>query len=68
MPNRYFDISDVNDAKHELIRNYKSQLKYIDYIHRIAGLNSYRGMNVHCGYAEVYYEMPIDDYIKFVNL
>lgn len=53
-PTHYVDISDIIEAKKELISVYKSQLKYVDYKSRILGLNHYRGMCPAVNYAEAY--------------
>lgn len=50
----YLDISQYKEKKVELISNYKCQLKHIDYISAIIGLNCYRGMQYHIRYAEGY--------------
>ena len=50
----YLDISDCITQKNELIQTYKCQLKHIDYISAINGLNCYRGMQYHIQYAEAF--------------
>lgn len=53
-PTHYIDISNVVQQKKELIANYKSQLKHIDYISKILGLNFYRGILFNTDYCEVF--------------
>lgn len=63
----YLDISDCIEKKNEMINKYKCQLKHIDYISAINGLNAYRGMQFHVKYAEAYeryksvYEKKVDE-------
>lgn len=63
----YLDISDYIIEKNKLIQNYKSQLKHIDYISAINGLNCYRGMQYHIKYAEAY-KLHINIYTRMVNI
>lgn len=53
--NTYLDFSDFASRKWNMIRIYKSQLKHIDYLNKIKGLNCYRGIFVHASYAECYH-------------
>lgn len=56
-PNCYLPYESYSN-KALLIENYKCQLKHIDYISRIEGLNRYRGMLAQSNYAEAYYIEP----------
>lgn len=69
IPNLVVDISDVVEKKIEAIKCYESQLKYINYLDTIIGLNSYRSItNLHGkGYCEGYLLLKFDDYIKLGN-
>lgn len=53
--NYYLDFSDFADLKWEKINLYKSQLKNINYLEKIKGLNCYRGMATASQYAECYF-------------
>lgn len=59
-PNIKLDISDVVDKKSELIKKHQSQIKDLDYVSMILGLNSYRGKSHGCDYAEYFFS--IDEY------
>ena len=54
-PNIYLNISDVSDSKIEMIKMYESQVKELDYVGMIMGLNAYRGRSHGYAYAECYY-------------
>ncbi len=58
-PTHYLDITNVVERKKELIGFHESQVKQVDYVSRIIGLNHYRGMLVYpaIGYAEVYQKL-----------
>lgn len=53
-PTHYLDIADVVEQKKQLIRNYRCQLKHIDYETGAIGLNSYRAIQCGKKYAEAY--------------
>jgi len=59
LPNYYVDISDVVEAKKDLIRAYKSQLESKDYTSKIIGLNNYRGLIPNSDYAEAFLVVDI---------
>lgn len=65
--NRYIDISDSIDRKVEIIREYKSQVKVINYDERIKSLNYYRGMCVNSEYAECYLELTNKQYLELIE-
>ena len=54
-PNIYLDISEVSDKKIQMIKSHKSQIKELDYVGMIMGLNAYRGRSHGYPYAECYY-------------
>lgn len=54
-PNVYLDITDISDKKIQLIKIHESQIKELDYIGMIMGLNAYRGRSHGMGFAECYY-------------
>jgi len=58
-PNVKLDISDVVDKKSELIKKHQSQIKDLDYVSMILGLNSYRGKSHGCDYAEYFYSADV---------
>lgn len=54
-PNKYFAMdAELVEKKCSLISNYACQLRHINYIDRIIGLNKYRGMVCYLEYAEAY--------------
>ena len=54
-PNFYLDISGVVDKKKDLILEYQSQMKSLDFVAMTLGLNAYRGLTKQMRYAEAYY-------------
>lgn len=55
-PNIYFNINHVLEKKINLLKLYESQIRSIDYVDKILGLNCYRGTNHNIGYAECFNE------------
>jgi len=49
------DISDVSERKIEMIRTHESQIRELDYVGMIMGLNAYRGRSRGFSFAECYY-------------
>jgi len=62
--NYYVDITPIKDKKKEMINCYKSQLKNLDYLEGLIGLNKYRGTCTSLGYAESYSVINIADFLK----
>ncbi|MCQ5146259.1 PIG-L deacetylase family protein [Enterocloster bolteae] len=56
--NYFLDFSDYAQQKWNAINCYNSQLKHVDYINKIKGLNCYRGLIVSKKYIECYYMKP----------
>ena len=54
-PNEKIDISSVVDDKKKAIKLHESQIKDLDYVGMMIGLNAYRGKGHGCDYAEVFY-------------
>lgn len=54
-PNIKLDISAVAEEKKKAILLHESQIKDLDYVGMILGLNAYRGKGHGCEYAEDYY-------------
>lgn len=54
-PNIYLNITDVSNHKIQMIKTYESQVKELDYVGMIMGLNAYRGRSHGYPYAECYY-------------
>ena len=54
-PNIKIDITQVVDSKCKAIEMHSSQIKDLDYVGMILGLNSYRGKSHGCNYAEYFY-------------
>lgn len=61
--NYFEDISDYVGEKKSLISIYKSQI-YEEYIKRMFGLHSYRGILTGFEYAEAYRVISINEYLK----
>ena len=54
-PNVKIDISSVVEEKKKAILMHESQIKDLDYVGMIIGLNAFRGKGHGCDYAEVFY-------------
>lgn len=54
-PNIYLDITEVSGRKINMIKFHESQIKYLDYVGMIMGLNAYRGIGRGYSFAECYY-------------
>ena len=54
-PNVKVDITPVVEEKKKAILLHESQIKDLDYVGMIIGLNAYRGKGHGCDYAEVFY-------------
>ena len=54
-PNVYLDITDISDKKVQLIKAHESQIKELDYVGMMMGLNAYRGRSHGMSFAECYY-------------
>lgn len=70
-PNAYFDISHHLTTKLSLLRNYRSQLRTIDYLHYVKGLAHARGYHAGItpqrqGAAEAFVALPCRDYCDVV--
>ncbi|MDD3149397.1 MAG: PIG-L family deacetylase [Candidatus Gastranaerophilales bacterium] len=60
----YVDILNILEKKKHYIKNYQSQLTYVDFLQGIIGLNQYRGMQTNLGYAEAFSILGVDDFLK----
>jgi LmbE family N-acetylglucosaminyl deacetylase len=66
--NTVSDITEVVSYKQEAMKRYTSQLRMIDYMHHILGLNAYRAITAPpARYAEAFLEMPSEKYIALVT-
>lgn len=54
-PNIYLNISEVYESKIQMIKIHQSQIRELDYVGMIMGLNAYRGRSHGYPYAECYY-------------
>jgi LmbE family N-acetylglucosaminyl deacetylase len=54
-PNIYLDITEISDKKIQMIKTHESQVRELDYVGMIMGLNAYRGRSHGYLYAECYY-------------
>lgn len=61
-PNIYIDISDEWTEKIDAINCHKTQMLYLDYIELVEKLNSIRGIQVGCKYAEIFEEQISRNY------
>lgn len=57
-PSHILDISKNIKDKQNLVQQYKSQIKYVDYAGMVEGLNRYRGAGYKTQYAEAYAVVP----------
>jgi LmbE family N-acetylglucosaminyl deacetylase len=63
--NRYVDLNNpLRDKKKTMIDSFVSQIKHIDYAHRIDSLNIYRGIAVEKSAVEAYLVLSVDDFLK----
>jgi len=66
------DITSVSDKKRKAIDRYISQKPVRDWAHYILGLNAYNTRflegNAEERYAEIFFELPIDDYIDLCDV
>lgn len=53
-PTHSLDISGVIDIKERMISQYRSQIKYVDYVSMAISLSKYRGAGFNAQYAEVF--------------
>lgn len=57
-PTHVIDITPVWEVKRKAVEQYKSQLRYNDYLHMVAGLNAYRTIHLPSArYVEAYREV-----------
>jgi LmbE family N-acetylglucosaminyl deacetylase len=69
-PNCLVRIDDVVELKKSALREYRSQLADLDYLHTGLALNAYRsaGFTEHYGkYAEAFCSVPLQDYRKMFD-
>lgn len=69
-PNCLVRIDDVVEVKKQALREYRSQLADLDYLHTSLALNAYRsaGFSGHYGlYAEAFCSVPLADYRKMFD-
>lgn len=69
MPNCIVDISEHISKKEEALKQFRSQLKHIDYVRTTLGLNKYRTIaNLKGkGYAEAFLKLSRNEYIKLMR-
>ena len=70
-PNAVFDITALLTEKLALIRNYKTQLRTVDYLHYASGLAAVRGYHaaltpLRSGAAEAFIALPNYEYCRLV--
>ena len=69
MPNRVVDISEHIQKKIDAIKQHKTQVKHIDYVEKIKGLNAYRSITVpKAGYVEAFFSCKPQEYIKLFKM
>ena len=66
-PNLYLDISDIKDKKAELISNYDSQIKNVDYVNSSLALNLYRGFQIKIDHPEITYAEAYIEKFTFIK-
>lgn len=57
-PTHILDISDVIETKLDMVSQYQSQTKYVDYRSMALGLSQYRGAGFSCSYCEAFHFVP----------
>jgi len=62
--NYFTDITAIRKTKEQMINCYPSQLKNLDFLEGIMGLNKYRGTCVNLGYAEAFSIIDIGTFMK----
>lgn len=69
MPNCVVDISEHIQRKIDAMKQYKTQLKHIDYIEKIKGLNTYRAITARkdIRYCEAFYKCSRQGYINIAK-
>lgn len=65
--NSFIDLSSLVDRKRDIISNYSSQLKHIDYTEKIIGLNRFRGLALELEVAECYMRLTVYEFLKFMD-
>jgi len=63
-PNYYIDITRIMDQKKELIQEYHSQSRHVNFLEGICALNRYRGMLVNRDYAELFSIIDLNTFMK----
>lgn len=64
VPNYYVDITKLIEQKRKLISCYKSQLKFCNLIKAMLSLNTYRGVLVNVGWAEMFTVIDLKTFKK----
>lgn len=64
LPNYFVDITKIIEKKRKLINFYKSQLKSCNLIKAILSLNTYRGVLVNIGWAEMFTIIDLNTFKK----
>lgn len=69
MPNRVVDISEHIEKKIDAIKQHKTQLKHINYVAKIKGLNAYRSITVpNARHVEAFFSCKPQEYIKLFKM
>lgn len=63
-PNYFVDITSVMDVKKDLIGQYSSQTKYVNFLKGISALNSYRGILVNRDFSELFSIIDLNTFMK----
>lgn len=68
-PNIIVDIGEVIEKKEQALKEYKSQIKYVDYFSTTLGLNKYRSaMNLKGrSFAEAFFYTTCKEYVKLLK-
>jgi LmbE family N-acetylglucosaminyl deacetylase len=62
--NYFIDLTDIIDKKRELVAMYGSQLRHVDFLEGITGLNRYRGMLTNRVSSETYCIIDVSTFLK----
>lgn len=64
VPNYFVDITKIIEQKRKLISIYRSQLEKCNFIKAVLSLNTYRGVLVNVGWAEMYTVVDLKTFLK----
>ena len=63
-PTHSLNITDIINVKEKMVAQYKSQIKYVDYVGMALSLSKYRGAGIKVEYAEAFLYVPNQSLLK----